>query len=192
MPKVEVTPLRSWDDLFPGWERFGKPNAKESKDSTKWGNRVISNLLYYQTNYFILAVAIFLVVGLLNPQAMFTSMAIVAAIFLGVVCASESRAMISNFKRENPVAFLIAVIFFNFFLISVLGSILVFMLAISLPLALILAHASFRLRNVKNKVEFTAECVGLKRSPMGIILETLEQLEENIQKPQKNSEKKKK
>lgn len=60
MAKVELTPLRAWDDFFPGWERFAKP---DTKDPARWNNRIVNNLLYYQTNYLVLAVAIFLVVG---------------------------------------------------------------------------------------------------------------------------------
>lgn len=60
MAKVELTPLRAWDDFFPGWERFAKP---DTQDLARWNNRIANNLLYYQTNYLILAVAIFVVVG---------------------------------------------------------------------------------------------------------------------------------
>lgn len=60
MAKVELTPLRAWDDFFPGWKRFAKP---DTKDVARWNNRIVNNLLYYQTNYLVSAVAIFLVVG---------------------------------------------------------------------------------------------------------------------------------
>lgn len=60
MAKVELTPLRSWEDFFPGSDRFAKPDVN---DLAKWNNRVLSNLLYYQTNYLALTVAVFLVVG---------------------------------------------------------------------------------------------------------------------------------
>ncbi|XP_026205230.1 ADP-ribosylation factor-like 6 interacting protein 5a [Anabas testudineus] len=181
MAKVEVAPLRPWDDFYPGSERFAKPDVK---DLAKWNNRVVSNLLYYQTNYLALAVAVFLVVGFLNPLGMFTAMAVVSAVFLGSVWAGDNRAVISNFKRQNPTAFVIAVMVASYFLISILGSVMVFMSAITLPLALIFAHASFRLRNMKNKLENKIEGAGLKRSPMGILLEALGQQEENFQKIQ--------
>lgn len=58
--KMELAPLRQWDDFFPGTDRFAKP---EFGDLTKWNNRVISNLLYYQTNYFVVALVVFLIVG---------------------------------------------------------------------------------------------------------------------------------
>lgn len=58
--KMELAPLRPWDDFYPGTDRFAKPDFG---DLTKWNNRVISNLLYYQTNYFAVAVVVFVVVG---------------------------------------------------------------------------------------------------------------------------------
>lgn len=44
------------------------------------------------------------------------------------------------------------------------------------------AHASFRLRNIKNKLENKMETVGLKKTPMGIVLDLLEQQEESLGK----------
>lgn len=58
--KMELAPLRPWDDFFPGMDRFAKP---EFGDLTKWNNRVISNLMYYQTNYFAAALVVFIIVG---------------------------------------------------------------------------------------------------------------------------------
>lgn len=60
MARVELTPFRPWDDFFPGPERFAKPDIR---DLSKWNNRVVSNLLYYQTNYMAMAVIVFLIVG---------------------------------------------------------------------------------------------------------------------------------
>lgn len=131
-----------------------------------------------------LAVIVFLVVGFLNPLGMFTAMAVVSAAFLGSVWAGENRAVISNFRRRNPTAFVMAIMFASYIVISMLGSVMVFMTAVTLPLALIFAHASFRLRNMKNKLENKIEGAGLKRSPMGILLELLGQQEENLQKMQ--------
>ncbi|XP_008318681.1 ADP-ribosylation factor-like 6 interacting protein 5a [Cynoglossus semilaevis] len=181
MAKVELTPLRPWDDFFPGSERVAKPDFK---DLAKWNNRVISNLLYYQTNYLVLAVVVFLIVGFLNPVGMFTAMAVVSAVFMGSLWAGENKAVINNFKRQNPTAFVIIIMVASYMLITLLGSVMVFMTAVTLPLALIFAHASFRLRNMKNKLENRIECAGLKRSPMGILLEALGQQEENLLKIQ--------
>ncbi|XP_043977498.1 PRA1 family protein 3-like [Gambusia affinis] len=181
MVKVELAPLRSWDDFFPGSERFAKPDFG---DVARWNNRVVSNLLYYQSNYMVLAIAVFSIVGFLNPVGMLTAVVVVSVVFLGCVWAGENRAVIKNFKSQNPTAFVIIVMVASYMLISLLGSVMTFMTAITLPLTLIGAHASFRLRNMKNKVEYKMEGVGLKKSPMGLFLEALGQQEENLHKIQ--------
>lgn len=48
----------------------------------------------------------------------------------------------------------------------------------------ILIHASLRLRSMKNKLENKIEGVGLKKTPMGVILDLLDQQEEKINKIQ--------
>jgi len=181
MAKVELAPLRTWDDFLPTADRFAKPDMK---DLMKWNNRVVNNLLYYQTNYLLMAVAVFLIVGFLNPLGMFMGMAVVSAVFVGSVWAGENKAMIKSFKRENPAAFVVVVMVASYMLMSLLGGVMVFMSGITFPLAMTFAHASFRLRNMKNKLENKIEGAGLKRSPMGLLLEALGQQEENFQKIQ--------
>lgn len=58
--EVEIAPIRSLDDFLLESARFQVPNFK---DLDKWANRVCSNLLYYQTNYFFMALVVFLLVG---------------------------------------------------------------------------------------------------------------------------------
>lgn len=147
----------------------------------RWENRVVSNLLYYQTNYLLLSVAVFLIVGFLNPLGMFTALAVVTAVFLGSLWAGDNKAAINNFKRKNPTTFMVVVMAASYFVLSLLGSVTVFMTAVTLPFILIFAHASYRLRNMKNKLENKMELAGLKRSPMGLLLEALGQQEDKIQ-----------
>ncbi|XP_029550480.1 PRA1 family protein 3-like [Salmo trutta] len=181
MTKVELTPLRPWDDFFPGSDRFAKPDVR---DLPKWNNRVVNNLLYYQTNYLAMAVMVFVIVGFLNPMEMFMGMAVVSLVFLGSVWAGENKAMIKDFKRQNPTLFVMAVMLASYFLMSLFNGVMVFMFGITFPLLLIFAHASFRLRNMKNKLENKMEGAGLKKSPIGIVLDALGQQEEGLQKIQ--------
>lgn len=181
MAKVEIAPLRGWDDFYPGSERFAKP---DTRDLAKWNNRVVSNLLYYQTNYLVVAITVFMLVGLMNPVSMFTGAIVVTSVFIGSVWAGENKAIIKNFKKENPTLFVFLVMVVSYFLMSLFGGVMVFLLGIKLPLLLIFAHASLRLRNMKNKLENKMESAGLKKSPMGIILEALGQQEENLSKIQ--------
>ncbi|KAM9430321.1 PRA1 family protein 3-like [Salvelinus alpinus] len=181
MASMELAPLRPWDDFFPGADRFAKPDFG---DLAKWNNRVISNLLYYQTNYFAVAIVVFLIVGFLNPLGMFLGGAVVSLVFMGSVWAGENKNFIKNFKKKNPTLFVIAVMGTSYFLLSLCGGVMVFIFGITFPLLLILVHASLRLRNMKNRLENKMEGVGMKKSPMGIILDLLDQQEEKINKIQ--------
>ncbi|XP_062247636.1 PRA1 family protein 3-like [Platichthys flesus] len=179
--KMELAPLRPWDDFCPGMDRFAKPDFG---DLTKWNNRVISNLMYYQTNYFAVALVVFLIVGFLNPFGMFLGGAVVALVFGGSVWAGENKATVKNFKRKNPALFVIGVMATSYFVLSLCGGVMVFIFGITFPLLLILIHASLRLRNMKNRLENKIEGVGLKRTPMSIIMDLLDQQEVKMNKIQ--------
>ena len=61
MPEnVEVAPVRSIDDFIKDSARFQVPNLK---DPGRVVNRIVNNLLYYQTNYFIIVLVLFALVG---------------------------------------------------------------------------------------------------------------------------------
>lgn len=79
----------------------------------------------------------------LNPLGMFTALAVVSAIFLGSVWAAENRAVINHFKRQKPTAFVLLVLVASYILLSLLGSVMVFMSAITFPLV-----CKFKMSNV--------------------------------------------
>jgi len=60
MADVQLAPLRPVGDFLLESARFQTPNIK---DPEKWANRVLNNLLYYQTNYFLTALLVFLLIG---------------------------------------------------------------------------------------------------------------------------------
>lgn len=176
---VQVAPLRSWDDFIPGHDRFAVPDFK---DISKWNNRVVSNLLYYQTNYLVVAATVFSIVGFLNPLNMLLGMVVVILVFTAFVWASHNKDFIRKFKKHYPAAFVVTIMVLSYFLISIFGGVMVFLFGITFPLFLMFLHASLRLRNIKNKVENKMESIGLKKTPMGIILDLLEQQEETVSK----------
>ncbi|XP_068188841.1 ADP-ribosylation factor-like 6 interacting protein 5b [Antennarius striatus] len=179
--RMELAPFRPMDDFFPGTDRFARPDFR---DLTRWNNRVVSNLMYYQTNYLALALGVFLVVGFLNPLGLFLGGAVVALVFMGSVWAGENQAVIKNFKRRNPAVFVLGVFVTSYLLLSLFGGVTIFLFGISFPLLLILIHASLRLRNMKNRLENKIEGAGLKKTPMGVIMDLLDQQEEKINKIQ--------
>ncbi|KAJ1109892.1 hypothetical protein NDU88_007249 [Pleurodeles waltl] len=176
---VQVAPLRAWGDFFPGTDRFAWPDLK---DISNWNNRVVNNLLYYQTNYLAVAAVIIAVVGFLNPVNMILGCAVVTALFMGFVWTSKNKEFIRKLKKQYPMMFVLAILVSSYFVISLFGGVMVFIFGITFPLLLTFIHASLRLRNMKNKVENKMELAGLKKSPMGIVLDALEQQEENFSK----------
>lgn len=60
--ELSLAPLRTLDDFILESARFQIPNVK---DLERWVRRVTSNLLYYQTNYFLMSLVIFIIVGYL-------------------------------------------------------------------------------------------------------------------------------
>ncbi|XP_077539683.1 PRA1 family protein Jwa isoform X2 [Haemaphysalis longicornis] len=173
--EVEAAPLRSLDDFILESARFQLPNVK---DWDKWGNRVINNLLYYQSNYFVLAILVFLAVGILHPSKMLCGMLAVAVAFALFYYITNSRRAATQFKRDHPVLSVFVILLGGYFIVHVLNSVVVFLFGILLPIALVFIHASMRLRNIKNKLTNKIETIGLKRTPMGLFLEALGQEQE--------------
>ncbi|KAF2883895.1 hypothetical protein ILUMI_22280 [Ignelater luminosus] len=166
----EIAPLRTLDDFLLESARFQIPNVK---DLEKWGNRVTSNLLYYQTNYFLMSLIIFLIVGVIHPTKMACGFLVTGIIFLVFCYITNERATASQFKRKHPIISVLLILTGGYFVTYMLGSLLVFFLGILLPISVTFIHASLRLRNLKNKITNRVETLGLKRTPMGIFLEEL-------------------
>ncbi|XP_060537223.1 PRA1 family protein 3 [Cylas formicarius] len=168
--EIEIAPLRSLDDFLLEAARFQIPNIK---DLEKWGNRVTSNLLYYQTNYFLSALSIFVIVGIIHPIKMACGFLATAVIFMVFIYVTNEKASAAQFKRQHPIVSLFLIFAGCYFVAYMLKSLLIFLFGILLPFAVIFIHASLRLRNIKNKIANKVENLGLKRTPMGIFLEEM-------------------
>ncbi|XP_051794319.1 PRA1 family protein 2 [Acanthochromis polyacanthus] len=175
MADVRPPPLRSLDDFVLSSARFAVPDVR---DVERWNNRVINNLLYYQSNYLLWAGGFLLLLGYFRPFQMFVGATVVTLLFLGFVWAAENQAPIRRFRRNHPLICLLAILLASYLFISVLGGVAVFLFGIAFPVLMVLIHASVRLRNLKNKLENKLESIGLKRTPMGLLLEALGQEQE--------------
>lgn len=51
MSEVRLPPIRRLDDFLLGSTRLAAPDVR---DLQRWHNRVVNNLLYYQSNYLLL------------------------------------------------------------------------------------------------------------------------------------------
>ncbi|CAN9505324.1 unnamed protein product [Ophioblennius macclurei] len=175
MAAVQPPPLRSLDDFLLNKARFAVPDVR---DLDRWNNRIINNLLYYQSNYLVSALGFLLLVGYLRPLQMVLGVAVMSSLFLGFVWVAEHRAPVRRFRRNHPLLSVLAVLLVSYLLVSLLGGVAVFLFAIAFPIMMILVHSSLRLRNLKNKLENKLESIGLNRTPMGLLLEALGQEQE--------------
>ncbi|XP_063705163.1 PRA1 family protein 3 [Culicoides brevitarsis] len=164
---MQLTPLRSLNDFALESARFQLPAFN---DLEKWGNRVTKNLLYYQTNYFVLWAVVFTLIGLVHP----------GKIILGIVIAFGALYGLQKFcgagagdMQQNKYVVLGAIAFTSYIILYMMDAVLIVGLAIFLPISLTFIHASLRLRNIQNKITNTLEVVGIKHSPMGKFLEAM-------------------
>jgi len=168
--KMELAPLRSMDEFILSKSRFQIPDVN---NDDRWMNRIVSNLLYYQTNYFVSALFIFLLVSFLHPGEMLLGIITIGILGLTYYYA-QTQVLLKTIKKNHPAVVMFAIIFLLLFIIRLLGCVLVFLSGVILPLIFMIVHASLRLRNIKNKVTNVAETLGVGRiTPMGILLDEL-------------------
>ncbi|XP_056637283.1 PRA1 family protein 3 isoform X2 [Diorhabda sublineata] len=166
----EIAPLRSLGDFLLEAARFQIPNVK---DFERWGNRVTQNLLYYQTNYFLMSILIFIIVGIIHPIKMACGILATAVLFMIFVYITNEKASAARFKKRHPIVSIFVIFACAYFLAYMLQSLMVFLLGVLLPVAAIFIHASLRLRNMKNKIANKVESLGLRTTPMGFFLEEM-------------------
>ncbi|XP_069503586.1 PRA1 family protein 2 [Ambystoma mexicanum] len=175
MSEVQLPPVRTLEDFVLGSARFSPPDIR---DFQRWNHRVINNLLYYQSNYCLLQLLLLSLGGYIQPLKTLLVLLVVALAFLGFVWAAENKAVARRFRRNYPTSCMLAILGGSYCLLSLLGAVAAFLVGVILPLLLILTHASLRLRNLKSKIENKMESIGLKRTPMGMLLEALGQEQE--------------
>jgi len=167
----KVPPLRPLDDFLIGGARFGPPDFKNQE---KWNNRVIQNLMYYQSNYFVSILVVVLLCFYLQPSTMLFGIFLfsIASIYFVYAFRVRKREM-ENFNKEHPLGYVAVVIFSTIIFLYMVPKMAFFLLSVLFPVLLMLIHASFRMRNFANKVQNKVEAVGLKKTLMGQALKMI-------------------
>ncbi|XP_013098240.1 PRA1 family protein 3 [Stomoxys calcitrans] len=174
---LELPPLRSLDDFVLGSARFQIPNIK---DFDKWGNRVVKNLLYYQTNYFLLFLAIYGLMMIINPVKIIcglTVQAMIIAIILHFFGGGSQtrflRIRVPSGGSDTQKWYILGgALLVGYLLLYWFDAILLSCFTLLLPFSLTFIHSSLRLRNLKNKVANTVASVNMGPStPMGVFLD---------------------
>lgn len=166
--EVSIAPLRSLDDFLLGQSRFQIPDLKNPE---KWANRIVNNLLYYQTNYMLSGFIIFTLISFLNPHHMFYGILTMSIVFGLLYYAAHAKDDVGKFKKNHPLLVMLSVFCLGYFIIYKLGCILVFLFGVMVPFLFAIIHSTLRLRNLKNKVANVADVLGFsKNTPMSIFL----------------------
>lgn len=168
MADVELAPMRSFDEFIME-SRFELPDFSNQQ---RWMNRVVNNLLYFQTNYMISALVIFALIAFLHPGKMFLGILTVAIIIGGLYYAAFTKVQVKTLKKNHPSAVMVAAVCFANFFVYQFGCILVFLCGVIMPFIFMFVHASLRLRGLKNKVTNVTEVLGMgRKTPMAILLD---------------------
>uniref|UniRef100_A0AAQ4RS01 PRA1 family protein n=1 Tax=Gasterosteus aculeatus aculeatus TaxID=481459 RepID=A0AAQ4RS01_GASAC len=108
-----------------------------------------------------------------QPLQLVVGATVVTLLFPSFVWVAENQASVRCFRRNHPTISLLAILLASYLFVLVLGGVALFLFGIAFPLLMVLVHASVRRRNLKNKLENKLESIGLKRTPMGLLLEAL-------------------
>ncbi|KAH8391879.1 hypothetical protein KR215_007031, partial [Drosophila sulfurigaster] len=180
---LQLPPLRTLDDFVLGSARFQLPNLK---DFDKWGNRVVKNLLYYQTNYFLVFLAIYGVMIAFNPTKILSGL-IVQALLIAIIwqffsSKSKTSFIASRLTGGNQILaaqqaqqkwyILAGALLASYLFLHLMSAVLLTAFTLLLPISVTFIHASLRLRNIKNKLANTIESFG-PSTPMGALLDAL-------------------
>lgn len=128
--RADLAPVRNLHDFIADTARFQLPNFG---DLEKWGNRVVNNLLYYQTNYFLIALIILLSMTLAYPLSMFVGFSVTALGYISYNHMSHIEGTVKTFKDTHPLAAFGSVAAVSIFVLYLLGFLVIFSLSLLLP-----------------------------------------------------------
>ncbi|VDK78918.1 unnamed protein product [Litomosoides sigmodontis] len=165
---VQVPPVRSFREFFCDKSRFEIPPFR---DLAKWNKRILSNLLYYQTNYFIFLSLTILICASVQLLDVFIGMAAIISVASVLIFSLSSNPDFVQARHDHTFITLGAMLLSFYFFAYAIVQVVTVLLTFSLPLLLVLVHASTRLRSLKVKINHQLERVGLKHTAMAYLLE---------------------
>lgn len=125
---------------------------------------MVQNFLYYQTNYFVITAVVYALFIFINPQKTMLGLAVLGALIWIVWQYTPNLPnRQENDKKLGMICGVIATCFVGLVAFSAVAYVLLMLL---LPIVFAFGHASFRLRNIKNRVANLAIFDGLNKTPM--------------------------
>jgi len=169
---VQVAPIRGLNDFLLETDRFKLPDFS---NLVKWNDRIIGNLLYYQTNYMITVIVIFALIAIYNPSSLMVGLFSLATGAAVLIYLRKNKPAVESFQKDHPVLTVLAAFLMGYLLVYLFDCVAAFLMATLFPILLMFIHASCRQRGIRNKMNDKLETLGIKKTPMGICLDFLGQ-----------------
>jgi hypothetical protein len=166
---IQFAPFRPLDEFILDKARFDKPSFNDLK---KWNNRILTNLLYFQTNYFVIGLILVLFISFFHAKAVVIGFSAVALVGGVVAFALSKRENLVQLRGQHPYVLLVLIVIVGYYFISVLPSVITLLYMSAAPLIITFVHASVRLRNISAKVNQKAEQLQMRNTVMSQILRT--------------------
>ncbi|XP_015788826.1 PRA1 family protein 3 [Tetranychus urticae] len=164
-PSFEIAPFRANDFM-------GKFKPPAFNDPARFTRRIRDNLLYYQTNYFAIWLIACILSGILKPDRMMKGVFSAYLFTVIYLLVASKLPIITNFKERYAAASM-AVLILCIGLVFYFFDVYLLLWGILTPLVMILSHATFRARNLTNKITKHLESLGFGTTPMGKVLTLL-------------------
>ncbi|CAL8080778.1 unnamed protein product [Calicophoron daubneyi] len=161
---MRFLPLRGFSEFLGGAAVFSIPQESSYKE------RIFSNLIYYQSNYFLITVSVLLLSSFLYPFSILVGLAVSLGPVLLLMLADVSPSTVRSPKVSIPV---IAGATLMLFLVG--RHLLYFIITLLLPMLVVLLHSMTRQRNIRSRITRIVESRGpmSRKTPMGYLLEIL-------------------
>jgi hypothetical protein len=123
-------PMRSLGDFLTESARFQMPSLA---DGRRFSSRVLNNLLYYQTNYFVLFFVLFTLSWCFKPKEV--GLGLVSLVAVGVfLWYLGTNPGVVQFKEDHPIIFVVVITAVCLLIARLSGFILTFVCAFLLPI----------------------------------------------------------
>lgn len=164
----QVPPFRSLDEFILERARFEVPPLH---DLRRWNNRILSNLLYYQTNYFAMTIVILFLMCIVQAEDACVGLSAIAMVVGAAVFFFSPNQTLAEVRQKHRLVALAAALLSIGFFVYVISSVAKVTVTLLVAILLVFCHASVRLRNLKSKINYQVERIGLKNTAMARLFE---------------------
>ncbi|KAE9556582.1 hypothetical protein FO519_000276 [Halicephalobus sp. NKZ332] len=160
---IQFAPIRSMSEFLTDTTRYEMPSFS---DLPKLNNRIVCNLMHFQSNYFIFFFLTWLLLAAFQAKAFAIGTIIILLMITLAMILMSKDPNVTNFRSEHPYALLSVILVISYIGITYFSLVTVAVFTILVPCLLILVHASLRLRGLRNKLSEKISHAGIRDTVM--------------------------